>query len=77
MEPDLERHRGVCQSVHVTAVRGHSRQMQSTVRGRTLVSGNTETLGVAAIWGIKRWCEKKSLMPACEGPGRVCKGMWT
>lgn len=42
VEPGLERHRGVCQSVHVVST--------SMVHGRTSVSVNSEIFVVAATW---------------------------
>lgn len=47
----LKRHRGVCQSARVRAVRGPSRCKVWYQEGHWF-SGNGEIFGVATIWGI-------------------------
>ena len=51
VEPGVERHRSVSISTS-TGRRGHSRHMQSTVRGRAWFLGNSEIFSVAATQGI-------------------------
>lgn len=51
VEPGVERHRSVSISTG-TGRRGHSRHMQSMVRGRAWFLGKSEIFSVAAIQGI-------------------------
>ena len=71
-----ERHRG-CQSVHERAVRGHSGHTHSGHREGRQAQGAVRYLGWLQYKDEKDDVAKKSLTPDCEGPGRVCKEIWT